>query len=241
MMETAVLHNAPFTLLSPENSGIWQYAAGSFVHPIALQVWDGMAYLLDGGRVLAIDLENPSPPRVLLQAGDDVGETRVIEPLDVVAGADGLLVLDRAGDVYRYEWATETWAVEWYMRPIGDTSSHYYVALGNDGDERYLLETSYKFMVEYADGVQTALWTLPEMRGVDVAAQGGDVAVLMNGMDDTAGALTLYRDTALIGAFAPTVAIDRPRGVAMGDGAVYVLDENGRRVLNLGAGDGQVD
>jgi murein DD-endopeptidase MepM/ murein hydrolase activator NlpD len=191
-----------------------------------------------------MDMQNPSPPRVLLAPGDEVADVgipvTVIEPLDLVADADGLLVLDRAGDVYRYDWATETWVVEWYMRPIGATSSHYYVALGRDGNARYLLETSYKFMVQYADSTQIALWPLPERRGVDVAVQAGAVFALMNEMDSTAGALTLYRDTALIGSFAPTVAINQPRGLAMGQGSVFVLDENGRRLLKLGADDGLV-
>lgn len=244
MRETAVSHNAPFITTQPTNTGIWQYPADSFIHPIALQIWDGVAYMIDGGRVLALDVQNPSLPRVLLAPGDEVADVgtpvTVIEPLDLVADADGLLVLDRAGDVYRYEWATETWLVEWYMRPIGDTSSHYYVALGRDGDARYLLETSYKFMVQYADGAQTALWPLPERRGVDVAVQAGDVFVLMNEMDSTAGTLTLYRETALIDSFAPTVAINQPRDLAMGQGSVRVLDENGRRLLKLGTGDGIV-
>lgn len=244
MAQTAVSHNIPFITMQPENSGIWQYPADSFIHPIALQVWDGMAYLLDGGRVLAIDVQNPSPPQVLLAPGDEVADVgtsvTVIEPLDLAADADGLLVLDRAGDVYRYDWAAEAWVVDWYMRPIGDTSSHYYVALGRDGDARYLLETSYKFMVQYADGAQTALWPLPEMRGVDVAVLAGDVFVLMNEMDSTAGALMRYRETALIDSFAPTVAINRPRDLAVGQGSVRVLDENGRRLLKLGAGDGAV-
>ena len=104
----------------------------------------------------------------------------MIEPLDLHVAPDGLLVLDRAGDVYRYDWQTNEWHLDWYDRPIRDTSSHYYVAL--DGEEngstepgrngRYLLETSYNYAMRYENGEQQSLWNLPEARGIDLSAVG---------------------------------------------------------------------
>jgi len=38
----------------------------SFLHPIALAAAGGMAYMIDGGRVLTLDLHQPSPPQRLL-------------------------------------------------------------------------------------------------------------------------------------------------------------------------------
>lgn len=231
MEQTAVAFNAPFRRPDPADTGLWQYAEGNFIHPIALVARGGMAYLLDGGRVLALPLDQPAPPALLLAPGDDVAGVRVIEPLDLFAAPDSLLVLDRAGDVYRYDWAAQTWELDWYDRPIGDTSSHYYVALDGAGDGRYLLETSYLYAMQYLAGRQQALWMLPEGRAVDVAAVGENVYVLRQNLDDAAGSLHLYRATAEISNFRPGGLIQQPRQVVANETAVYVLDQNGRRLL----------
>ncbi|MCB0000221.1 MAG: hypothetical protein KDE56_30865, partial [Anaerolineales bacterium] len=75
--------NAAFALLDGSNTGIWQYPANSFIHPLALVVWGETAVLLDTGRVLQIDLANPQPPTVLLAPGDTVDGALVQEPLDL--------------------------------------------------------------------------------------------------------------------------------------------------------------
>jgi hypothetical protein len=40
----------------------WRYAPGTFLHPLALEVLDDVAYVLDGGRVLALDLSSDNGP-----------------------------------------------------------------------------------------------------------------------------------------------------------------------------------
>jgi len=240
LAQTAVAFNAE--LIRPEmgDTGLWQFAPGTFVHPLALVVREDAAYLLDGGRVLAFDLAQPAPPEVLLAPGDDVAGVPVIEPLDIFAAPDGLLALDRAGDVYRRDWGAAAWALERYDRPIGDTSSHYYVGLDGYENGRFLLETSYKYVMQYVEGVQQALWMLPEARAADVAASGSGVYVLLQEMDSQAGSLHLYRDTATVTAFRPPDLIHQPRQVVAGETAVYVLDENGRRLLVFSPDYGQL-
>ncbi len=148
VQETAAAANVPFNQLLPENSGLWQFDTGSFWHPIALAINDTIAFLLDGGRVLALDLANGMPLAVLLQPGDVVETLVVQEPLDLALIGEELLVLDRVGDVYALDLAAGTWRLEQSLRPIGETSSHYFVALGHDaasGDMRLRLETSYSY------------------------------------------------------------------------------------------------
>lgn len=231
---------ASFVALDAANSGIWQYAANNFIHPVALEIGGETAFLLDGGRVLRFDLAAPEPPQVLLAPGMDVAGLRVQEPLDLALVGDTLLVLDRAGDVYGYDLSDDTWFLDRHDRPVRDTSGHYFVALAGMENGRYLLETNYKYTMRYAAGEPDQLLTLPETRAVDVTAAGADVYVLLRAMDDLAGQLNRYRETRLLESFRPQVEIVQPRQVVAAGTAVYVLDMAGRRVLMLDGGDGRL-
>ncbi len=172
---------AEYVWLDAENTGRWRYAEKTFLHPIALEVVGDTAYLLDGGRVLALDLTEPEAPRVLLAPGDmvrrrspqGVEDVRVLEPLDLATAGDALLALDRAGDVYRYDPAhglsssasltvdsTEGaggWSVERYDRPVRDTYDHYFVALAAGEKAGYLLETTHEQVWRFDDGQRGTL------------------------------------------------------------------------------------
>ncbi len=232
---------AGFVRLNKDNTGVWQYAAGSFVQPIALEVGNGDAFLLDGGRVLALSLDMPQSPRLLLAPGDEIDGVLVLEPLDLALADNALYVLDRAGDVYRYDLASGAWKLDRYDRPVEASSGHYFVAVDvahvqNDevaeGQSRTLLETNYKFVMDYG-GATTSLWNLPEGRSVDVSSVGNDVFVLQRAMFDLEGRVTKYRDTRSIDAFTPSIEIQQPRQLVATETAVYVLDRGGIRLLAL--------
>ncbi|MCP4426677.1 MAG: hypothetical protein GY803_19465, partial [Chloroflexi bacterium] len=231
MAQTAVAYDAEFIHFTPENSGIWAYTANSFLHPIALEVWQETAFLLDGGRVLAINLTKPTPPRVLLASGDTVDGARVMEPLDLTVGEAGLYVLDRVGDVYRYELADGRWHLERYDRPVSDTSGHYYVALDTEADAQFLLEANYKIGIQTASDTPDLAWPLPDVRAVDISAQGEDVYVLAREMDTWAGRALRYQNTVSMIYFKPPKIISQPRQIAAGETAVYILDQAGKRLL----------
>lgn len=236
MQATAVAHNAIFHQLLPANSGRWQFAPGTFWHPIALEVNATTAFLLDGGRVLALDLANGSPPQPLRQPGDFVDGLLVQEPLDLALVGQQLLVQDRAGDLYAHDLATGGWQIERYEREIDETSSHYFVALGHDttgGARRLRLETSYSYaQYFFADG-QERQWLLPEdALPVDVSGVGDRVYVLWRNPDGTA-MVALFQETARLPQFAPTVTMTQPRQIFATETAVYVLDQAGRRLLSL--------
>ncbi|MEJ2749103.1 MAG: peptidoglycan DD-metalloendopeptidase family protein [Anaerolineae bacterium] len=238
--QTAANFGAAFVPLAAANTGIWQYAADHFIHPIALEIGAETAFLLDGGRVLRLDLAAPEPPQVLLAPGMDVAGVRVLEPLDLALSGDTLLVLDRAGDVYGYDLLSGTWFLDRDDRPVRDTSGLYFVALAGMGNGRYLLETNYKYTMRYAAGEPDQLWTLPETRAVDVSASEAGVYVLLRAMDDLTGQLNRYQETRLLASFRPQVEIVQPRQVVATDTAVYVLDMAGRRLLMLDGVDGRL-
>lgn len=243
MQETAVSHNATFHQLLPANSGLWQFNSGSFWHPIALEINETTAFLLDGGRVLSLDLATGAPLSILLQPGDFVEELLVQEPLDLALLDGELLVQDRTGDLYGLDLATGVWRIQRYEREIGATSSHYFVALGQDtaGSERRLrLETSYTFAQYFFPDGQERQWLLPEgALPVDVSGVGDLVYVLWHAPDGTA-VVNLYQETARLLEFSPSVAITQPRQIVASETAVYILDQAGTRLLSLQPASGAV-
>ncbi len=218
--------------LDADNTGTWRYAENSFLHPIALEVVGDTAYLLDGGRVLALDLAAPAAPRQLLAPGDDIEGVRVLEPLDLAAAAGALLALDRAGDVYRYDPAADTWTVERYDRPVRDTYDHYFVALATEGRARYLLDTTHEQVWRYTEGQTGTAWArLPRSRDVDLSADGDGLYVLTRAMNGPQGNLLRYSGAGPASLFQPNIDLLRPRQGVATPTAVYVLDRAGRRLL----------
>lgn len=229
---------AAFVQMDSSNTGLWQYAENSFIHPLALLLVGETAVLLDSGRVLLLDLANPQSPTVLLAPGDRVDGVVVQEPLDAAVDETGLVVLDRVGDVYRYEWATAAWQLDRYDRPARDRSSHYLVALAAATNGRYLLETNYKYALRY-QGEEESLWTLPETaRNIDIdvaATAAADMAAYILSLPDGApqAKLTRYRGGSEDRTFRPFIEMVQPRQVVATPTAVYVLDQDGRRLLQF--------
>ena len=247
-VEEATAWGADFVLVSEMNSGVWQYEVNSFIRPIAMEASHDAAYLLDGGRVLVFNLLQLEPPEVLLAPGDDVNGVHVLEPLDLALMDDSLFVLDRAGDVYRYDLDGSSWNLDRYDRPVEASSGHYFVALdvptdpaddGLSNPSRTLLETNYKFSMLYG-GDDGSLWNLPEGRSVDVSGLGSEIYVLQREMFDPAGIVTKYQDTRSIKGFAPKIEIEFPRQIVATESAVYVLDKDGRRLLAFDPEDGRL-
>ena len=215
-----------------------------FVHPISMVSNGQLAWLLDGGRILQIDLVNPSPPIILLAPGDLIADRPVQEPLDlslIDLGNDegmGLLVLDRVGDVYLLNFATGEWQQDWYSRPIGETSSHYYLSLSTNGADRYLLEASYRYGIRYLPGQEETGWSVDEESVlVDFAVLRGSAAsfayVLQRPIDAPQAKIIRYVQGQIDGNFRPNIEIIQPREIQVGPRAVYLLDKGGSRLSVL--------
>lgn len=213
-----------------------------FVHPISM-VSDGLtAWLLDGGRVLQIDLVNLGPPTVLLAPGDLIADDPVQEPLDLslveLEEGPGLLVLDRVGDVYLLNFATGVWEQDWYARPIGETSSHYYLSLSTGGANRYLLETSYRYGIRYVPGQDEAGWPVDEESVlVDLAIlreSAVSVAyVLQRPVNAPQAEIIRYVQGQIDPNFRPNIEITQPREIQVSPRALYLLDKGGLRLSVL--------
>jgi murein DD-endopeptidase MepM/ murein hydrolase activator NlpD len=231
--------------LDQSNTGVWRYPQGSFTHPLALEVIADTAYLVDGGRVLALDLTQPAPARALLAPGDSVEGVRVLEPLDLAAGPTSLLALDRAGDLYRYDLAKAEWALERYGRPSGETSDHYYVALATKvapaRSESYLLEATHEQVWTFTPGQKGSAWAkVAQGRDVDLSVAEGGVYVLTRALNGPKGSLARFQGAKALPAFRPGIDLMRPRQVVAAAGAVYVLDRAGSRLLSLHPASGRL-
>ena len=238
-IEEAAAWDAEFVRFDIENTGIWQFPENSFAHPIALEIEQDTAFLLDGGRVIAIDLNNNRPAQTLLEPGATIDAVQVLEPLDLTLSGDSLFVLDRAGDVYRYDLNSNVWQLDRYDRPVEETSGHYFVAIdgikpinaqevGNTF-QRALLETNYMFVMLYGADT-TPLWNLPEGRSVDLSILNDEVFVLQRAIHETTGYLTKYQDTRHIKTFDPKIEIDQPLQIVAADSTLLILDQDGRRL-----------
>jgi murein DD-endopeptidase MepM/ murein hydrolase activator NlpD len=230
----AIDAGAEYVWLDEGNTGTWRYAENTFIHPFALVVVKDTAYLLDAGRILALPLTEPEPPETLLSNGDYVEDVRVLEPLDLATDGASLLVLDRAGDVYRLSLPEGTWTVERYDRPVRDTYDHYFVALDADSAASYLLETTHEQVWRFEREETGAAWVkLPQSRDVDIATGGQGVYVLTRAMNSPIGNLLRYQDAKRASEFQPNADLMHPRQIVATDAAVYVLDRAGRRLLAL--------
>ncbi len=237
----ALEQGAAFTWLDETNVGVWRFPPQTLVHPLALTVVQDTAYLLDSGRVLALDLTASAPPQALLAPAATLDGIRVLEPLDLAAVDRNLVVLDRAGDVYRYDTDALTWHGERQDRPISGGSSDYFVALAADASARFLLENSYEYILRYQPDGTEFIWPIPEQHDVDVAVYGDAVYLLAQNEGDHTGALLRYDLMGkLSGAFRPNVTLHHPRQAAATAAAVYVLDQAGHRLLALDPVRGQL-
>ncbi|MCB0015801.1 MAG: hypothetical protein KDE34_27995, partial [Anaerolineales bacterium] len=226
----ALAVGAELYALEPAGMASWLVAPEQpdLTNVVALAVGTEAIYFLQQGIVYRLPRENQLLMTPVLRPGDRVGDVTVLEPLDIQMAEDGLLVLDRAGDVYRLG-LDGAWTVEWYDRPVRDISSQYYLALTSSGPVRQLLEGSYHFVQAYEPAGSQLLWLTPDEFAVDLAADATSSFLLT--ATGLTGQLRLYQETALVADFQPTFLPWRPRQLALSADTLYVLDQAGYRLL----------
>ena len=206
----------------------WEWTHNSLVHPIAIEQLAETVYLIDSGRLLAVDRGSPSPV-VLLEKGSMIGEIMVQELLDVATDGKKLWVLDRAGDVYRFE--AGRWRVERYDRPIGERSSHYYVALAAATD-RFLLESSSPLLLHYNESDYSTLLG-DASYPIDLSLLGEESGVLSQEKNGPIGKITRYRPNSSPVELTLTPKLVQPRQLIGQGDQWWVLDQRGARIMRF--------
>lgn len=228
-----------YTWIEPKNTTRWQFPPGTFIHPTAVETLGSYIYILDSGMVQQLDRQNPTMPKIILTPDAEVAGVRVIEPIDIAGSGEFLYVLDRAGDVYEYNTTAGTWSLRRYDRPVGETSTHYYVALTAQGDQQLLLESSYHLALSETADQPDFIWPLPEHHQIDLTVDENRAYILSQSPYSQTASLIAYENGARDANFSPNLALHRPRQIEAFDSGLYVLDQAGRRLWQLDASTGQ--
>jgi len=235
--------------LSVANTDRYEWPAGALLRPHGLVVLGDTAYTVDAGELVALDLQAAAARRVQ-PPEDQVDGIPLGEIFTVALGPDAasLLLLDKRGDMYRYDPAGDAWSIE---RPIDKrrtAPNPVPVAVAAYNGRAYILDTTYTQVWRYpyddiAEGYfeggpgSRAGTSYDVTRGVDLAVH-RDVYVLLHPGRSEPAALRRYvgaepvRDRA----FAAELELENPTRLfldAAGAGPLYLIDQAGRRLRAL--------
>ena len=207
-------------------------------------------YLVDSGRLLRLTMASlpglggteggHEPPAVIAAPGDTLAGLPVQELSDVALSPDGsLLVLDRSGEVIRYDVASETWhRSDW--EAVAGTGGTYVTAVAADQDATYFLDTNRGQVWRVAGSQAKVVAEVPSSRGVDLVVDGENVYVLLREWPGRRPEVIKYHGPDWTKTWTISSGLDYPSALcAAADGLLYLLDSNDRRVLALDAETGK--
>lgn len=229
-------------------------------HPHGLVVWGGIAYVIDAGELLAIPLREGGQASRIMPAQNQVENLPLGELIGLSLSPDGgaLVLLDKRGDIYRYEPASGRWGLERLIDQRHTSPNPALVSLAPYDSHLYILDIAYSQVWRYpfGEGVSESYLPGPKSpwervdtaldltRGVALAVDGDVYVPLREGINAPAGlarfsGASLQRDTA----FAPGLVVERPTSLYLDpaeEGPLYLLDQEGKRLRALERRTGQL-
>jgi len=139
--------NLPLALdevrLDAINSTVYYYPDGSFPRARAMALAGDRVFLIDEGQLKKLDLRQGGAFRKVQPENNLVEGVPVKELGDLTLSDDGrfLYLLDRAGDIYRYGLADESWSLERSASQDVGASPQYPVALSSSKGYLFILDT----------------------------------------------------------------------------------------------------
>jgi murein DD-endopeptidase MepM/ murein hydrolase activator NlpD len=229
--------------LDDANTTLHTLPPGCLVHPLRLVKKESEFYVLDAGSLKLVTLDDEATCTPIVPPHDVVAQ----ELVDVDLSGDGqsLLLLDRAGNLFRYAPATGDWSVERAALAPEASSNQYLVSVRAYEDSIYLLDTNLGRIWKLAQGRGATIPSdLDLAEGVDLAV-GESIYVLAQA--GYRGPLQLHKlagqplqaDTS----FVPPTDIEDPSLLFLdreAGGHLYVLDMNQHRLRLLDATTGGV-
>ncbi len=236
------------------------WSASALIRPHGLALLGGTAYTIDAGQLVAIPLEAGKAAARLVPPDNRIGGIPVGEMIraEVAPDGQGLIVLDKRGDFYRYDPASGQWSME---RPVDQRRSVLNPApasLVAYAGRTYLLDVSYSQVWRYPYGEDVPEGYLPGgndpttrwgtqfdlTRGVDLGMD-GNLYVLLHESEEEPARLVRYsgespkRDKN----FGADLALENPVQMsveATGTTPLAVIDHGGQRLQLIDRESGSV-
>lgn len=218
----------------------YHFEQGSFPHPLRVVTRGSEIYLLDTGQVKLLTLGVPPSWRPILPPNGAVEGVVVHEVADIALSGDqsALLVLDRAGNLFRYFPEERRWQVERVVHMPGASSRQDLISVCAYGDNIYLLDTNLGQIWRHGEGQADVLPVETELRESADFAVGEDIFVLAE--QGYRGPVTLQklsgRPLEPQSTFVPPSDLRTPSLLfldAEPGGRLYVIDEGYRRLRSL--------
>ncbi len=234
-------------VLDAGNTTVYQLGPGCLTHPLRLVVLEGDAYLLDTGKLKRVTLGTAPSCQVVQPPDNEVDGVVVQELGEITLSEDkrSLLLLDRAGNVFRYTPEDDAWRVERLANAPGASSSQYLLTISASEDGFYLLDTNLGQIWHQQQGqAETVAVDLDLRESADLAV---GQALFVLAEDGYRGPLRLYR---LSGEpltpdldFEPPSDLTRPSLLFLDretGGHLYVLNQDHQRVSMLNPASGSL-
>ena len=227
-------------MLDEHNTTAYLLPAGSIIHPLRMVIRRSDAYVLDTGELKLVNLSARPSSRSILPRDNRVEGVVVQELADIALSGDkeSLLLLDRAGNLFRYLPDDESWLVERLAQMPEANSRQDLISVRAWNDEVFLLDTNVGQIWRHQDGQAEVIPVEMDLRESVDFAVGEDIYVLAQ--EGYRGALSLHRLAGLPSnaqtTFSPPSDLADPSLLLLDPepgGHLYVIDEGHRRLRVL--------
>ncbi|HEM61058.1 MAG TPA: hypothetical protein ENO24_02110, partial [Chloroflexi bacterium] len=156
---TPTIQSSGTVRLDQSNATAYPLPEDCLIHPTRLAARGGHLFALDSGQLKRISLGTPMScdPLPRPQAGVDGVVVQELGDFALAGDSDSLLLLDRAGNVFRYFLETEQWRVERLSHAPEASSRQHLVSVSAYHDGFYLLDTNVGQVWRHADGAAEVL------------------------------------------------------------------------------------
>lgn len=226
--------------LDEHNTTAYRLEPGSLIHPLRMAVRGSDAYVLDTGQLKVIGLSDSPSSTVVAPPDNKVGGVVVQELADIALSGDGssILLLDRAGNLFRYDLENESWQVERLAHMSEASSRQHLTSICAGDDQVFLLDSNVGQMWRHWDGEAEVIPIEIDLRESIDFGVGQDIYVLAQ--EGYGGPLHLHK---LSGppfrsqtSFVPPPDLVSPSLLFLdqgGEGHLYVIDQGYQRVRVL--------
>ncbi len=227
-------------ILDEHNTTAYRLEPGSLIHPLRMAVRGSEAYVLDAGQLKVISLSDPPSSTMVVPPDNKVGGVVVQELADIALSGDELstLLLDRAGNLFRYDLGNESWQVERLAHLSEASSRQHLTSVCAQDDQVFLLDSNVGQMWRHWDGEAKVIPVEIHLRESIDFAVGQDIYVLAQ--EGYGGPLRLHK---LSGppfrsqtSFVPPPDLVNPSLLFLDqgrEGHLYVIDQGYQRVRVL--------